>query len=476
MGERGHGAGGLRRRPWRLRALWLGLAACAVPDRFADRAVDYTRSLELAENRGLLLNILRAASDRPLYFTSFSAVRGSMSVSLGASAAADLGYEVGDATSLGVVLAPSVALANSPSFDLAVLDSHAFARGLLTPIDNNVLDVFYQQDRDVQQLLDLFVHRIDVVLRDPEAPGPADVLYHARFWNDLLFRAAPSGDPAVHDQGRTLFRCARSVLARAGLELRQGEATRPVNLVLPASQLGDAEAIASALKAGLRLRPLAAPTAGVELLRLESDAHFVFPGEPAATALPASAREMAERDPGGLSRYQANALRLTLRVGPPSGPTSAALTAVVIGGREVPIALEPSCEPLAAEVFAAAGAGGSDLVVEFVLYVRSTESVLRYVGLRTCACYGPPLCDAPAVVPAEPPVDEILTLERKPIGDALADVELEGRRYAVARGDRSSARTMAQLKQLIALHNRAEEAPATAAVTVVGTGSAAGRP
>jgi hypothetical protein len=49
------------------------LAACAIPDRFADRAVDYNRSLEQAENRALLLNILRAANDRPLYFTSFSA-------------------------------------------------------------------------------------------------------------------------------------------------------------------------------------------------------------------------------------------------------------------------------------------------------------------------------------------------------------------------------------------------------------------
>src|SRR5215212_9948486 len=182
------------------------LAACSVPDRFADRAIDYNRSLEDAENRGLLLNLLRTANDRPLYFTSFSALRGSMSVALGVNAAGTVGLDSGNSTSLGGVISPNASIINSPSFDLAVLDTQAFARGLLTPIDNNVLDVFYEQDRDMRRLLDLFANRIDIVLSRPEGPNPS-VIYRARYWNDPLFTAADEADLSVHDYGREDFRC-----------------------------------------------------------------------------------------------------------------------------------------------------------------------------------------------------------------------------------------------------------------------------
>jgi hypothetical protein len=391
----------------RVLAAWLAavpaLTACSEPDRVADRAVDYNRLLEEAENRALLLNVLRAANDRPLYFTSFSAPRGSMSVSLDANAAATIGLDGDNSTSLGGLVSPNASIVNSPSFDLAVLDTQSFARGLLTPVDNDVLDVFYQQDREMRRLLDLFVNRIDVVLSRPGAEGPA-VFYRARFWNDPLFHAAELADPVVRDRGRAEFRCVRSVLARSGLELRQGAPLSPIRLSVPVTQLGDAEAIANALKAGLQSRPAAGEPASVELLRLGGDAEFVFPDEPppaVSTARP-SACEMAERPDTGL-------------------------------------------------------------------FVRSTEGVVRYVGRRLCARYGPPVCETPQPA-AEPPDDEILTLAPAGNGRALAAVEVDGHRFAVAADDRASARTMARLKQLIALHNRAEEAPTTAAVTVVGTG------
>jgi hypothetical protein len=449
------------------------LAACTVPDRFADRAVDYNRSLEDAENRGLLLNVLRAANDRPLYFTSFTALRGSMSVSLGANAAATIGLDGGNSTSLGGLISPNASIVNSPSFDLAVLDTQAFARGLLTPIDNDVLDVFYQQDRDMRRLLDLFVSRIDVVLRRAGA-GERAVFYRARYWNDPLYERRQRVDPGVRDGGRTEFRCARSVLASAGLELRQSAPLVPVGVTVPVLQLGGADAIANALKAGLRFRPVPGRVPQVELLQLGGAAAFVFPGEPRLETGPAlpTAREMVDHADGGLSLYQVNSVRLGLRVRP--GGVAGDRMVVVVGDREVPIAAEPSCEPLAQDVFAAAAAGGGvatgEMDAEFVLFVRSTEGVVRYVGHRLCARYGPPVCGA-APDNEELPDEEILTLAPATDSPTLAAVELDGQRFALSLSDHTSARTMAQLKQLIALHNRAEQAPATAAVTVVGTGS-----
>jgi hypothetical protein len=191
--------------------------------------------LEEAENRALLLNVLRAANDRPLYFTSFSALRGSMSVSLGANAAATIGLDGDNSTSLGGLVSPNASIVNSPSFDLAVLDTQSFARGLLTPVDNDVLDVFYQQDREMRRLLDLFVNRIDVVLSRPGAEGPA-VFYRARFWNDPLFHAAELADPVVRDRGAGGIPL-RPIGAGA---LRAGAAPRRAALTHPAERTGNA--------------------------------------------------------------------------------------------------------------------------------------------------------------------------------------------------------------------------------------------
>ena len=471
-----------RRAGWQ--ATWLAwllvfvslLAACTVPDRFADRAIDYNRSLEEAENRGLLLNLLRAANDRPLYFTSFSALRGSMSVALGINAAGTTGLDGTNSTSLGALIAPNASIINSPSFDLTVLDTQAFARGLLTPIDNNVLDAFYQQDRDMRRLLDLFANRIDIVLSRPKAEQAA-VIFRARYWNDPLFSAIEEADPQVRDYGRREFRCVGSVLARAGLELRQGEPMSPIAVTLPVDRLGDAGAIAGALRAGLRFRSIAGPRDLVELLQLHGDAEFVFPAEPSATRASPSAREMAEHPADGLGRYQANSLRLSVRLQsvPAGTKEDTGRMVVVVGGREVPIAVDPSCESLAGDVFAAVSDAGlqspvnGDMQAEFVIYVRSTEGVVRYVGRRLCARYGPPVCEAGGAMAQQD--DDMLTLSQAVDGRPLVVTEFNGKNFAIAANDRQSARTLAQLKQLIALHNRAEQAPATSAVTVVGTGS-----
>src|SRR5262245_42618009 len=89
-GRAGRASGPMRSRHWHgglaLLASLAALGGCAIPDNFVDRAVSYNRALEQAENETLLLNILRAANERPLYFTNFSAIRGSMSASVGLGA------------------------------------------------------------------------------------------------------------------------------------------------------------------------------------------------------------------------------------------------------------------------------------------------------------------------------------------------------------------------------------------------------
>lgn len=288
--------GGVAARPGRgLAALacLAALAGCSIPDNFVDRAVNHNKSLEQAENETLLVNILRAANERPLYFANFSAISGSMSAAVGTGAEGSIGWESGNSTSLGAALTPSFTIENSPSFDLAVQDTQAFARGVLTPIDNNVLDVFYQQDRDMERLLDLFVSRIDLFVK-PREGSRAEDDYLASFWNDPFFERRATDAQVTkgvkpQEYGRAGFRCVRTALADAGLDLRQAEPLEPTDLTLPVGQLGDAEAIASALKDGIRFVP-GTSAGSVELFRIAGDREFAFAGTPKTqpSAAPAS--------------------------------------------------------------------------------------------------------------------------------------------------------------------------------------------
>lgn len=471
-------------------AAGLAVGGCSIPDDFVGRAVSYNRSLEAAENETLLLNLLRAANERPLYFTNFSAIRGSMSAAVGAAAVGSVGWESSNTTTLGASLAPSAAIENSPSFDLAVQDTQAFARGVLTPIDNNVLDVFYQQDRDMKRLLDLFVSRIDLVIR-PEGDDERADRYIASFWNDPFFTADASGvelmsGPELHEFGRTGFRCVRTVLADAGLQLRQAEPLEPTDVAIPASQLGDAEAIANALKAGVRFRRDDA-RGPVQILRIGGGADFAFaagPGDaPKRTIAATTAQEVQSSSPERLNRFQQNAVSLMFQTGAAKPGATAAEAGgpirVKISGREVMIPVQDHCRELAGEIAAASARladGAAGVRAEFALNVRSTEAVIRYVGKRLCAHYRTEVCLEPPAVAEAPGEDELVAVAVGAASGApaLAATDFDGRRYAVPAGDRNNARTLAQLKQLIALHNNANAAPETAAVTVVGTGSLRG--
>ncbi|MEQ8354652.1 MAG: hypothetical protein RH942_03875 [Kiloniellaceae bacterium] len=146
------------------RVVLLGLTAimftsCSFGPQISEHAIDYNRSVEEAHNSQLLLNVLRASDRRPMHFTAISQVRGSFQLSTTGNISITLPFG-GDAAS-AFPLTPSINISesSSPSFDVAVLDSQEFIRGILSPIELSTFKYFWDQGWPDQLLLYLLVHK-----------------------------------------------------------------------------------------------------------------------------------------------------------------------------------------------------------------------------------------------------------------------------------------------------------------------------
>ncbi len=115
--------------------LSVSLTGCGFPDKFRSRAVDYNRSFEQSNNDALLINVLRAAQERPLYFTSVQLIRGAMSAGLGSEAGATFGDDATNAkTTTTLSLKATAKYDSSPSFDLITLNNQEIYQGLVAPV------------------------------------------------------------------------------------------------------------------------------------------------------------------------------------------------------------------------------------------------------------------------------------------------------------------------------------------------------
>src|SRR6185503_7299609 len=135
------------------------LAACAFAPKetFVKAAYDYNLAVEESQNQMLLLNVVRASKRHPMYFTAISAMRGNITSSAGFG---DSSIPVGGGSASAGTIAPNASYSANPSFDLAVLDSKSFTRGILTPVPVETFQYYWDQGWPKELLLNLFVASI----------------------------------------------------------------------------------------------------------------------------------------------------------------------------------------------------------------------------------------------------------------------------------------------------------------------------
>ncbi len=132
------------------------LASCGLGPLLSSDVIDYFNVHDLAANRIILLNILRARDGAPLHFSELSLVRGQISASASASASFPFGPLM-HATSprRGASIGGNVSV--SPSFDVGSLDTRDFTMGVMAPIAPATLKFFLDEGIDYRMVLLLLV-------------------------------------------------------------------------------------------------------------------------------------------------------------------------------------------------------------------------------------------------------------------------------------------------------------------------------
>jgi hypothetical protein len=121
--------------------------ACSFHRTLGEQAVDFNRSVAESESRVLLLNVLRSRDRLPQYYTGLTQIRGSLSGTL----ASTLSIPFGGGSDNKNAISPTFSMASSPSFDLSVLDSKEFFRGITDPVSLETFRYYWDQGwpRDV---------------------------------------------------------------------------------------------------------------------------------------------------------------------------------------------------------------------------------------------------------------------------------------------------------------------------------------
>jgi hypothetical protein len=197
-----------------------GVAGCGGAVDFTSWVTSYNNSVDQAQNKLLLLNVMRASGNMPLLFTGVQVVRGNGATSSGVTvggvasntSASQLGtqsiYSVASTVTPGVTLS----VTDGFNFDVAILDTAEFYTGLLTPISVDTFHYYSSQGIPSELLLNLFVERMTVTedgvavtyVNNPATPGytafrsALDGMLKAGISTEIVVSQVPVG-PLLHD-------------------------------------------------------------------------------------------------------------------------------------------------------------------------------------------------------------------------------------------------------------------------------------
>lgn len=164
--------------------LALSLMGCMFVDQFSDRAVEYNRQAEQAQEQMLLLNTLRAADRHPMQFTIVQNITGQAVVSGGSTISFPFGHRPNASAVRVFQLTDSVS--GGPIFAVNVLDTQEFYDGLMNSNSAQMIDLYIAARYPREQILDLLIHKFQVFACD-ENKKPVSVEFDNTPADDLSF-------------------------------------------------------------------------------------------------------------------------------------------------------------------------------------------------------------------------------------------------------------------------------------------------
>jgi hypothetical protein len=134
----------------------LGLTGCMSGGDFAERAVEHNRAIAMAADEIALLNIVRAAKDRPVVYSQFRGVSESFSNDAGLSLSVPFGADAGNFYNSELSVGPNqyVSLTTAP------LDDVEFYNGVMRPVQVSLLRYYLDNGWPRDLLLSLTVEKL----------------------------------------------------------------------------------------------------------------------------------------------------------------------------------------------------------------------------------------------------------------------------------------------------------------------------
>lgn len=136
----------------------LGLAGCMSGGDFAGRAVEHNRAIAMAADQIALLNIVRAAEDRPVVYSQFSGVSESFSNEASLSLSVPFGSDAASAYSSGLELGPG----QYASVSTSPLDDVDFYQGVMRPVQLGLLRYYLDNGWPPDLLLSLTLEKLEI--------------------------------------------------------------------------------------------------------------------------------------------------------------------------------------------------------------------------------------------------------------------------------------------------------------------------
>lgn len=153
-----------------VRARWLVLALAgsalsgcvSMRPTMTNFSVDYNRVVADTRNRMILLNVVRSAYREPTYYTAFTQIEGSLSMS--GSAGIDVANAAGPGPASGSATVGG-SFSNAPTFSIIPLNSDEFSKGMLAPIGPDTIRLFLSQGWRAKMLAPLVVQKVECIYK-----------------------------------------------------------------------------------------------------------------------------------------------------------------------------------------------------------------------------------------------------------------------------------------------------------------------
>jgi hypothetical protein len=117
--------------------------SCFHLNHFASEATDFNSQVAAAQDQTLLLNVIRAANRFPMHFTELSTLSGTGTLTAGGSLTVPFATLNGGMGTFSA--APTAMVTETPTFNIAVLETQEFYRGMLSPISQEQIGTYYEE-------------------------------------------------------------------------------------------------------------------------------------------------------------------------------------------------------------------------------------------------------------------------------------------------------------------------------------------